>query len=367
MVIILCLYLGIVYVIFFKLKLLPFNKLSQALVTILGIIILTVFLVGLQTLTPSSAQAVIVGPVTEIAPQVQGEVIGVPVEPNQLVEPGDVLFQIDPRPFQYEVDRLKAQLVETEAYVAQLKEIYDAARAATRGTEKQLALSRLRLKQNERLVSAGAGSRFELERYQTEVATLGEQLAANQAQESQARLNLDARVGDDQARLAQLERAQFNLDSTTVTAPAEGHVSINALRPGMIVTPSRSVMAFIYADRVAIGALFSQKALENIELGNHAKISFPVLPGRVFEAEVIRIPYAIGEGQFTATGQLPRVTTDRMGSLYPVFVSLPSDFPQEHVRLGLAADVFVHTDGAGVVGIVAVILQWIGSSLDYVV
>ena len=115
----------------------------------------------------------------------------------------------------------------------------------------------------------------------------------------------------------------------------------------MIVTPSRSVMAFIYADRVAIGALFSQKALENIELGNHAKISFPVLPGRVFEAEVIRIPYAIGEGQFTATGQLPRVTTDRMGSLYPVFVSLPSDFPQEHVRLGLAADVFVHTDGAG--------------------
>ena len=371
MLIISGLYLGLVYLIFFKLKLLPWNKLSQGIATVLGIIILTVFLVGLQTLTPSSVQAVIVGPVTEIAPQVQGEVIEVPVGLNQRVEPGDVLFQIDPRPFQYEVNRLKAQLVETESYVAQLKEVYDAARAATRGTQKQLALSQLRLRQNERLVSTGAGSRFELERYQTEVATLEEQLAANRAQESQARLNLDAHVGDDQARLAQvlaqLERAQFNLDSTTVTAPAEGFVTISSLRPGMVVTPSRSVMAFVYADIVGLGALFSQKALENIRLGNNAKISFPALPGRLFEGEVIQIPYATGEGQFTATGQLPRMTTDRMGRLYPVFISLPEDFPPEHVRLGLAADVFIHTDGAGVVGIVAIVLQWTKTALDYVV
>jgi len=103
----------------------------------------------------------------------------VPVKSNARVEPGDVLFRIDPRSYQYRVDQLKARLVETEAYVAQLKEAYDGARAQTQATRTQLALSELRLEQNQRLVSAGAGSRFELERYETEVASTKQQLAAS--------------------------------------------------------------------------------------------------------------------------------------------------------------------------------------------
>ena len=172
MLIVTALYLGLVYVIFFKWKILPFNTLSQGVVVILGVILLTVFLVGLQTLTPVSQQAVIAGYVTEIAPQVQGQVIEVPVGPSQRVEPGDTIFRIDPSPFQYEVDRLTAQLAETESYVAQLKEVYDGARAQTRATQTQLRLSELRLEQHRELVASGAGSRFEVERYETEVASL---------------------------------------------------------------------------------------------------------------------------------------------------------------------------------------------------
>lgn len=55
--------------------------------------------------------------------------------------------------------------------MAQLKEAYDGARAQTQATRTQLALSELRLEQNQQLVSAGAGRRFELERYETEVAS----------------------------------------------------------------------------------------------------------------------------------------------------------------------------------------------------
>ena len=126
MVIVSCLYLAVVYLVFFKWKLLPFNKITGGIVVVLGVMILTVFLVGLQTLTPQSTQGMITGSVTEIAPQVSGRVIEVPVKAFQRVEPGDTLFKIDPRPYQYRVDQLTAQLVETEAYVAQLKETYDA-------------------------------------------------------------------------------------------------------------------------------------------------------------------------------------------------------------------------------------------------
>jgi multidrug resistance efflux pump len=371
MVIVSVLYLALVYLIFFKLKLVPFNKISKSVVVVIGVIILNIFLVGLQTLTPQSASAVIGGFVTEIAPQVGGRVVEVPVKPQQRVEAGDVLFQIDPVPYQYRVDQLKASLVETEAYVASLKDVYDAARAQTESTIAQLALSELRLEQHQRLVEAQAGSRFELERWETDVAQLTQALAAAEANENQALLNLTAEVGDTQSRLAQviaqLESAQYDLENTTVKAPGEGVVTFVTLRPGMVVSSMRSVMAFVYTDRVGIGALFKQKALENVRVGQKAQVSFPALPGRIFEGKVRQIVDAIGEGQWAATGQLPRLDQTRMTTLYPVFVTLPEDFPEDQVRLGLAANVTVLTDDAGVVGIVATILHWISTSLAYVV
>ena len=100
--------------------------------------------------------------------------------------------------------------------------------------------------------------------------------------------------------------------------------------------------------------------------GQMAKINFPALPGRIFEGEVLHIPHAVGEAQFFASGQLPRLQEQRMTRLFPVVVSLPPDFPPELRKLGLAASIRVHTEQAGIVGIVALILQWIQTSLDYV-
>jgi hypothetical protein len=95
-------------------------------------------------------------------------------------------------------------------------------------------------------------------------------------------------------------------------------------------------------------------------------MSFPALPGRLFEGTVMAIPEAVGNAQFFASGQLESVTANRMTRLYPVFVTLPEDVPVEQRRLGLAADVRIYSENAGVVGIVATILQWIGTSMDYI-
>ena len=72
MVIITCLYLAIVYLVFHKWKLLPWTKTTKGISLVLGIVILTVFLIGLQGLTPASTQAMITAPITEIAPAVSG-------------------------------------------------------------------------------------------------------------------------------------------------------------------------------------------------------------------------------------------------------------------------------------------------------
>ena len=105
----------------------------------------------------------------------------------------------------------------------------------------------------------------------------------------------------------------------------------------------------------------------NVKPGDKAMVNFPALPGQVFEAEVILVPGAIGNAQSLASGQLPSVEQLQTTRLYPVYISFPEDFPEELRKVGLAASVTIHTEGAGVVGIVAVVLQWVSTSLDAII
>lgn len=308
MVTITCLYLALVYLVFFKFKLLPWNRTSQVACLIIGVVTLTGFLVGLQGLTPSSSQAFITGRVVEIAPQVSGRVISVPVEPNVKIGEGEILFEIDPTTYQSRVDDLSARL----------------------------NLSKLRLEQYQELQAADAGSVFQVEQFQAEVETL----------------------------TAQLDGARFDLANTVVRSPGPGIVPRLFLRTGMRVSPLRSVMSFVDTQTLAIVALLQQKALPAIKVGDVAKINFPALPGHVFESKVIAVPSAIGDGQVVASGQLPSIQGQRMTRNWPVYVAIPEDFPEELNKVGLAASVYIHTQNAGVVGIVAMVLQWISTSLD---
>jgi multidrug resistance efflux pump len=127
------------------------------------------------------------------------------------------------------------------------------------------------------------------------------------------------------------------------------------------------VLTFIDTAELVIGAQFQQKSLINVKPGDKAMVNFPALPGQVFEAQVISIPGAIGNTQLIASGQLPSVEQLNTTRLYPIFISLPEDFPDELRKVGLAASVTIHTEGAGVVGIVAVVLQWVSTSLDAII
>jgi multidrug resistance efflux pump len=311
MVIVTCLYLVLIYLLFFKFRVLPWNKVSQGLAVFVGTIILTAFLVGLQGLTPASVQGAITGRLVEIAPQVSGRVLSIEAKPNIPLDEGDVLFSIDPVLFESRVDELKARL----------------------------ALARLRLGQYQDLAASNAGTDFQVQQSAAEVKQLEASLVA----------------------------ARFDLDNTVVRAPAGGITPRVLLRPGLQVSPLKSVLSFIDTEQLAIGAQFQQKALINVKPGDKALVNFPALPGQVFEAQVIDIPGAIGNAQMLATGQLPAVEQFTMTRVYPVFISLPDDFPPELRKVGLAASVTIHTEGAGVVGIVAIVLQWVKTSMDAIV
>ena len=76
----------------------------------------------LNVYAPSALDVQVLKYVVQVLPRVTGRVIEVPVEPNRLIKKGDVLFRIDPRPFQYEVDRLEALVATTRANVSAQRE-----------------------------------------------------------------------------------------------------------------------------------------------------------------------------------------------------------------------------------------------------
>jgi len=139
------------------------------------------------------------------------------------------------------------------------------------------------------------------------------------------------------------------------------------LAPGQQVSPGRAVLTFMNTDRMHVSGLFQQVALQRVKLGDEVSISFPSLPGRLFESKVYFIPHAVGEGQFIASGQLHRLTSYQATRLYPILVDLPEGLPEDMRKAGIAAVVYIHTEDAGPISGVAKMLQWIASSLTILV
>src|SRR3954468_15547647 len=131
-VILLGIYSFFVWLIFIKLKWLPWNTTSQVTVAIIPIVGLAVLILMLNVVAPSSADVRVLKYTVPIVSQVRGRVLEVPIEEgNRLVKKGDVLFKIDPTPYQLEVNSLNAQLATAQASQRELLESQKGANAKT--------------------------------------------------------------------------------------------------------------------------------------------------------------------------------------------------------------------------------------------
>src|SRR5204863_6750409 len=99
-----------VWFIFFKMKWLPWNITSQVIVVTIPIIALTIIVLFMNIVAPSSHDVRAMNYVIPISPRVTGQVTEVPIEPNKPIKKGDVLFKMDPVPFEAAVNAADATL-----------------------------------------------------------------------------------------------------------------------------------------------------------------------------------------------------------------------------------------------------------------
>ena len=117
-ILLLGIYSFFVWLIFIKLKLLPWTTPWKVAVAIFPVVCIVAMLLLLNIFAPTTTDVRVVNYVVPVVSQVRGRVVEVPVENNRPVKKGDVLFRIDATPYQNEVHALEARLISEEARVA---------------------------------------------------------------------------------------------------------------------------------------------------------------------------------------------------------------------------------------------------------
>jgi multidrug resistance efflux pump len=413
-ILLLGIYSFFVWLIFIKLKLLPWTTPWKVAVAIFPIVAIAMLLLLLNIFAPTTSDVRVVNYVVPIVSQVRGRVIEVPVENNRPVKKGDVVFRIDPTPYQNEVRSLEAKLASDEAKIGADRERLAETQAKltdARATERQLQeqlneatgqvaalkasldLSSRRVAQNSELVKAGAGNRFDLEQSQTSVNELTAQIAAAHAAEQQVREKLEGRINGDLASVAQvkaqiatalaqvraseaaaattraqLENARWDLAQTTVVAPGNGTMVNVMLRPGFFVAgmPFNEVMTFV-DNEYQIFALFGQNELHQVEKGDEAEITLDTYPGRVIKAHVDSVIWAQAQGQVEASGDLPRTTFVAPPGRFPVKLVVGEHDKALFLAAGARGSAAIYTEHLKLVHIIRKVLLRVASYLDYII
>ncbi|RBW56901.1 efflux RND transporter periplasmic adaptor subunit [Ruegeria sp. A3M17] len=303
MLIVLGLYAILVWIIFFKLELLPWSRGTKSIVAFAGLVIVLVVVGLLNTRTPSG-RVTVVAKVVEIAPVVGGVVSSVPVLPNVPIQQGTVLLELDKTPF-------KANLEEANADLEIAQITYDRQKTA----------------------------------YDNNKATVSKQAV----DESRAAMV---------SAQARLDRAQYDYDQTVVMAPSDGIVTSLGVSAGDQARPLSPVMPFIRIDSISIAGVFSQNGINGMPVGTPVKIVLDRKPGQIFDSEVVEV--AAG----TASGQVP-VGSDILSALdigssgeALVILGWPKGLDQGAATVGTVGSVTAFGPDAGAMGILATILLY---------
>jgi multidrug resistance efflux pump len=319
------------------------------LIILAAIIVLFLYSVIADRLTPYTSQATVHAFIVRMAPEVAGRVLEVPVADNQRVKAGETLFRIDPQP--YEI-----ALKQAEARLASVGQTIGASTAAVtsaqeRLIEAQAKLDNVRDQANRvlQLVEKGvyAKARADMATQELQVAEANAREAESEVERARQELGPQGQDNPQfREALATVEQAKLDLVHTTVVAPSDGVITNLQLIDGEFVAVGQAALTFIDTSDVWIDANFRENSLENIRAGDPVGLVLDTLPGRVYAAKVKSVGWGVSQGSVDPETGLPKIN-DSMGLVrtpqrFAVKIEPDrKDFVPGSVRYGSQANVIV--------------------------
>lgn len=352
---ILAIFLFVFWLVFFKLKLLKLSPAWGVVSALFGLHVLLIFVVGLRFVTPYSTDARVIQHTIQLIPRLPEPtlVTAVLAAPDVPVKQGDPLFQLDRRPYEYQVGQLQAEIEAGQASVAaseskiklqqanivsakqevlMMKADTEATAAKVAKLNSEMGYAKFQYERYRSLADQNAGSEQDSQKWSADLksAEAGLKEAEAEAQRSrfkyesqidgvntvviaataelkEAQAELKEAVAKVAAEQAQLKLARYYLENTTIVAPADGHIINLQVVPGMVAGTVRygAIATFIVdSDRYVLGNFF-QEHLKYVKVGQPVEVALNRFPGQIFKGEVDSIWWANGEGQLLPSGDLP--------------------------------------------------------------
>jgi membrane fusion protein (multidrug efflux system) len=317
----------------------------------------------------STDDAQVEGDVYPIIPRVAGPVTKVYVEDNQPVKKGDTLVTIDPADYQQRVNAMEAALVAAQAQVA-------AARAGVATAQAGVGTAQANVRTAQTTIGVSAASRTRLQQdlarstklrnqdiipqsdydavaanlkmttaqqstAQDQVSVARNQVTAAQQQVAQARQQIAVAQAVVKQRQSDLDNAKLQLSYTTLVAPANGVVSRKNVQPGQVVGPGQQLIGLVSSGKTWIIANFKETQLEDMKVGQKAKLEVDAYPNEEFEGHIESLSAATG-ARFAllppdnASGNFVKVT-----QRVPVKIVLDKEDAEHPLRAGMSVNAIV--------------------------
>jgi membrane fusion protein (multidrug efflux system) len=253
------------------------------------------------------------------------------VRDQQTVKYGELLFQIDPQPYQLAVDEAEAQLEMVNQSNSENRAAVAAAQALVAQRNAELRNAQSTEQRAIELTRQKLISKQSAETTATAAATAAAAVRAAQANLEQATSALGkagAQNAAVRAAAAKLAQAQLDLSHTRITAPASGLVANLEIRPGSMVQQGVPLFTIIGDNEYWVDANFKETELRRVKPGQEARVvmdmggagqAFSLLPAQ------------------NATGNWVKVT-----QRVPVRVQILDPDPDYPLRIGTTATVRVH-------------------------
>jgi multidrug efflux system membrane fusion protein len=345
-----------------------------ALAIIIATVLVAVIAIWTHDYRPETDDATLRANFIGVAPQASGHIVELDVKDNQFVKEGDLLFLIDPRPYEDAVASAKAGLSLARKQVSGLQnalKVADAsiARAEAQRLAAEASVERAQaeyteaddhVKRLEPLLAKEFATADQLEEARTrrlvadtsvrEAQRLLVAAAAAVDEAKVERLKADDDIGqegDVNARIAaaeaQLHEAELNLEYCRVTAPFSGKVVNFNISIGAFARAGVDIFTLVDTRTWYVVANFRETQLKHIQEGAPAEVYLQFKGGKRFNGTVVGLAWAVVPEDGTSAGGLPDVPRNldwvRLAQRFPVRIQVEN--PDDSFRVGASAVVTI--------------------------
>jgi membrane fusion protein, multidrug efflux system len=304
-----------------------------ALLLVAATLALLLYVIWRVDTSPGTDDAYASADTIDVVPEVSGRIVEMAVKDNQSVKRGDLLFRIDPRPFQDELARAQSSLVALDKQIALMQRTVtaqkygaDSVLAVVERARVTAAQATQTLRRTEPLLAPGYVSAEDVDRARTVQRAAEADLVAAQLQAQQAAsavTGVDALVAQRDVILADIALMQLHLEMATVRAPFDGRVVSLKTTVGQFASALKPVFTLIDTERWYVVANFRESELKNIRPGTPATVYLMGDTSRRFSGTVDSVGYGVlpDDGGLVLEG-LPRVQRSinwvRVAQRFPV-------------------------------------------------